>query len=207
MSENLYAGTAMNRRAAYMYGAALARGPQGQVGAGLGQTISTGTVSLIAPTDTVTTTGHEETVDGVRMVFQMAPNTEAPSEMLIYLPDFKALCAAEDATHNLHNLLTLRGAVVRDPHGWARYLTEAIDLFGGDVEVVFASHHWPVWGHERVVEFLSTQRDLYALLHDQTLRLLNQGPPARRSPSRSPFRRRWRTPGTRAATTARSATM
>ena len=175
VSENVYAGTAMNRRAGYMYGAALTRGPQGQVGAGLGQTLSIGTVSLIAPTDVITTTGHEETVDGVRMIFQMAPGTEAPAEMLIYLPGFKALCAAEDATHNLHNLLTLRGAVVRDPHAWARYLTETIDLFGGEAEVVFASHHWPTWGADRVVEFLSTQRDLYAYLHDQTLRMLNKG--------------------------------
>ncbi|UPK75760.1 MBL fold metallo-hydrolase [Nocardioidaceae bacterium SCSIO 66511] len=174
VSENVYAGTAMNRRAAYMYGAALARGPQGQVGTGLGQTISTGTVSLMEPTDIVTTTGQEVTVDGVRMVFQMAPNTEAPSEMLIYLPDFKALCAAEDATHNLHNLLTLRGAVVRDPHGWSNYLTETIDLFG-EAEVVFASHHWPTWDNDRVIEFLSTQRDLYAYLHDQTLRMMNKG--------------------------------
>ncbi len=162
VSENVYAGTAMNRRAGYMYGAALTRGPQGQVGAGLGQTLSIGTVSLIAPTDIITTTGHEETVGGVRMVFQMAPDTEAPSEMLVYFPDFRALCAAEDATHTFHNLLTLRGAVVRDPHGWANYLTETIDLFGGEAEVVFASHHWPTWGKDRVVEFLSTQRDLYA---------------------------------------------
>lgn len=175
VSENVYAGTAMSRRAGYMYGAALARGPQGQVGAGLGQTVSTGTVTLIAPTDVVTTTGDEETVDGVRMVFQMAPDTEAPSEMLIYLPDFKALCAAEDATHTFHNLLTLRGAVVRDPHGWSKYLTETIDMFGGDLEVVFASHHWPTWGQERAVAFLSTQRDLYAYMHDQTLRMINKG--------------------------------
>lgn len=175
VAENVYAGTAMARRAGYMYGAALARGPRGQVGAGLGQTTSTGTVTLIPPTDLVSSTGHEVTVDGVRMVFQMAPHTEAPAEMLIYLPDFKALCTAEDATHNLHNLLTLRGAVVRDPHGWAGYLTESIDLFGDDVEVAFASHHWPTWGNERVVTFLSEQRDLYAYLHDQTLRLLNKG--------------------------------
>ncbi|MGH8967552.1 MAG: alkyl/aryl-sulfatase, partial [Actinomycetes bacterium] len=133
------------------------------------------TVSLIAPTDIVTTTGHAETAGGVRMVFQMAPDTEAPSEMLVYFPDFKALCAAEDATHTFHNLLTLRGAVVRDPHGWANYLTETIDLFGGDAEVVFASHHWPTWGRDRVVAFLSTQRDLYAYVHDQTLRLMNKG--------------------------------
>jgi alkyl sulfatase BDS1-like metallo-beta-lactamase superfamily hydrolase len=175
VSENVYAGTAMNRRAGYMYGAALDRGPQGGVGAGLGQTLSIGTVSLMEPTDVITATGHQETVDGVRMVFQMAPETEAPSEFLIYLPGFKALCAAEDATHNLHNLLTLRGAVVRDPHGWAKYLTETIDLFGDEAEVVFASHHWPTWGNDRVVEFLSIQRDIYAYLHDQTLRLLNKG--------------------------------
>jgi alkyl sulfatase BDS1-like metallo-beta-lactamase superfamily hydrolase len=175
VSENVYAGTAMNRRAAYMYGAALARDPRGGVGAGLGQAISLGTVSLLEPTDLVTTTGHEETVDGVRMVFQMTPNTEAPSEFLIYLPDFKALCAAEDATHNLHNLVTLRGALVRDPHGWAGYLTETVDLFGDEVEVVFASHHWPVWGNQHVVAFLSVQRDIYAYLHDQTLRMMNKG--------------------------------
>jgi alkyl sulfatase BDS1-like metallo-beta-lactamase superfamily hydrolase len=175
IAENVYAGTAMARRAGYMYGAALARGPQGQVGAGLGQTTSTGTVTLIPPTLFVTTTGQEETVDGVRMVFQMAPDTEAPSEMLVWFPDHKALCAAEDATHTLHNLLTLRGAVVRDPHVWSRYLTESIDLFGDEAEVVFASHHWPTWGTARIVEYLSLQRDLYGYLHDQTLRLLNRG--------------------------------
>ncbi|MFD7297512.1 alkyl/aryl-sulfatase [Streptomyces sp. NPDC059897] len=175
VAENVYAGTAMARRAAYMYGAALARGPQGQVGAGLGQTTSTGGVTLIPPTLSITTTGHEETVDGVRMVFQMAPDTEAPSEMLIHFPDFRALCAAEDATHTLHNLLTLRGAVVRDPHGWSHYLTETIDLFGDKSDVVFASHHWPTWGQDRVVEFLESQRDLYGYLHDQTLRLINKG--------------------------------
>ncbi len=175
IAENVYAGTAMARRAGYMYGAALARGPQGQVGAGLGQTTSTGTVTLIPPTLFVTTTGQAETVDGVRMVFQMAPDTEAPSEMLVWFPDHRALCAAEDATHTLHNLLTLRGAVVRDPHVWSRYLTESIDLFGSEAEVVFASHHWPTWGNDRIVQYLSLQRDLYAYLHDQTLRLLNQG--------------------------------
>ncbi|MET9272090.1 alkyl sulfatase dimerization domain-containing protein [Kribbella sp. NPDC003557] len=175
VSENVYAGTAMGRRAGYMYGAALARGPRGQVGAGLGQTTSTGTITLIAPTEFISTTGHEVTVDGVRMVFQMAPDTEAPSEMLIYFPGRKALCAAEDATHNLHNLLTLRGALVRDPHVWSRYLTETLDLFGADLDVVFASHHWPTWGNAEVVQFLTLQRDLYAYLHDQTMRMLNKG--------------------------------
>jgi alkyl sulfatase BDS1-like metallo-beta-lactamase superfamily hydrolase len=175
VSENVYAGTAMARRSAYMFGAALARGPRGQISAGLGQTVSTGAITLIPPTLTVTATGQEEVVDGVRMVFQMAPDTEAPSEMLIHFPDSRALCAAEDATHTLHNLLTLRGAVVRDPHAWSHYLTEAIDLFGDATDVVFASHHWPVWGRERAVRFLGAQRDLYAYLHDQTLRLINKG--------------------------------
>ncbi|BBH70355.1 beta-lactamase-like protein [Actinoplanes sp. OR16] len=175
VSENVYAGPAMARRAAYMYGAALPRGPQGQVGAGLGQTTSTGTVTLIPPTTFVERTGEELTVDGVRMIFQMAPGSEAPSEMHFYLPDHRAFCAAENATHNLHNILTLRGAEVRDPRAWAGYLSEAIELFGGDLEVVFASHHWPTWGRQRAVEFLGRQRDVYAYLHDQTVRMLNAG--------------------------------
>jgi alkyl sulfatase BDS1-like metallo-beta-lactamase superfamily hydrolase len=175
VSENVYAGTAMSRRAGYMYGAALPRGPRGQIGAGLGQTTSTGSVTLIRPTLEVHSTGQEETVDGVRIVFQMAPGSEAPAEMHFYFPDPKALCLAENATHTLHNLLTLRGALVRDPHAWAGYLTEALDLFGTDAEVAFASHHWPTWGNDRIVEFISLQRDLYAYLHDQTLRMLNQG--------------------------------
>ncbi|EKG17505.1 Beta-lactamase-like protein [Macrophomina phaseolina MS6] len=175
VSENVYTGTAMARRAAYMYGAALDRGPQAQIGAGLGQTTSTGTVTLIKPTNYISETNHVEVVDGVSMVFQMAPNTEAPAEMLIYFPGFKALCAAEDATHTFHNLLTLRGALVRDPHAWARVLTETIDLFGGKAKVVFASHHWPTWGYDKVIDFLTCQRDLYAYVHDQTLRLINKG--------------------------------
>ena len=175
IAENIYAGTAMARRAAYMFGAVLPRGPRGGVGAGLGQTNSTGTVSLIAPTVDITATGQELTVDGVAMVFQLAPGTEAPAEMHFLFPDRQALCMAENATHTLHNILTIRGAVVRDPHAWARYLTEAIELFGSQAEVVFASHHWPTWGRERVNEFLGLQRDLYAYLHDQTMRLLNRG--------------------------------
>lgn len=175
VSENVYAGTAMNRRAAYMFGAALPRGERGQIGAGLGQTLSTGAVGLIPPTRDITRTGQTETVDGIRMVFQLTPGTEAPAELNIHLPDHSALCMAENATHNLHNLLTLRGAEVRDPRVWARYLTEAVDLFVDTSDVAFASHHWPVWGRDRVLAFLSEQRDVYAYLHDQTLRLLNQG--------------------------------
>lgn len=175
VQENVYAGTAMGRRASYMYGALLARGPQGQVGCGLGQVTSTGEVALIVPTVDIRETGETHTVDGVEIEFQMAPGTEAPAEMHFYFPRYRALCMAENATHNLHNLLTLRGALVRDPHGWAGYLTEAIDAFADRADVVFASHHWPTWGRERIVEYLSLQRDLYAYLHDQTLRQLNQG--------------------------------
>ena len=127
------------------------------------------------PTLDIRETGEKHTVDGVEIEFQMAPGTEAPAEMHFYFPRFRALCMAENATHNLHNLLTLRGALVRDPHGWAGYLTEAIDTFADRADVVFASHHWPTWGKEQIVEFLSLQRDLYAYLHDQTLRQLNQG--------------------------------
>ncbi|MGW3341140.1 alkyl/aryl-sulfatase [Streptomyces sp. NPDC001009] len=175
VSENVYAGTAMGRRAAYMYGAALPTGERGQIGAGLGQTTSTGTVTLIPPTLYVTHTGQTETVDGIPMVFQLTPGTEAPAELNIHFPDHAALCMAENATHNLHNLLTLRGAQVRNPHVWAHYLTEAIQLFAPYVDVAFASHHWPTWGRDRVLTFLSEQRDLYAYLHDQTLRMLNEG--------------------------------
>jgi alkyl sulfatase BDS1-like metallo-beta-lactamase superfamily hydrolase len=175
VQENVYAGTAMTRRASYMYGTVLARGPRGQVGCGLGQNTSVGEIALIVPTLDVRETGETHTIDGVEIEFQMAPGTEAPAEMHFYFPKFRALCMAENATHNLHNLLTLRGALVRDPHGWSGYLTEAIDAFADRADVVFASHHWPTWGKDRIVEFLSLQRDLYAYLHDQTLRQLNQG--------------------------------
>ncbi|NUT12146.1 MAG: MBL fold metallo-hydrolase, partial [Nonomuraea sp.] len=175
VAENVYAGTAMNRRATYMYGPALDRSPEGQIGCGLGMTTSTGTVSLIPPTKDITHTGQEETLDGVRLVFQLTPGTEAPSEMNFLIPDRRALCMAENATHNQHNILTLRGAVVRDTRTWARYLTEAIALFADEADVAFASHHWPTWGRENIVTFLSQQRDMYAYMHDQTLRMMNKG--------------------------------
>jgi alkyl sulfatase BDS1-like metallo-beta-lactamase superfamily hydrolase len=175
VSENVYAGTAMARRSVFMYGANLPKSPTGQVGAGLGATNSKGSVGVIPPTLEITETGQEERLDGVTIRFQMTPGTECPVEMNFYFPEHRALCMAENATHNLHNLLTLRGAVVRDPRIWARYLNEAIDLFCGDAEVAFASHHWPTWGRDRIVAYLRQQRDLYAYLHDQTLRLMNQG--------------------------------
>ena len=175
VQENVNAGIAMARRAAYMYGTVVDRGPLGQVGCGLGQAPSVGEIAIIVPTIDITTTGETHTVDGVEIEFQMAPGTEAPAEMHFYFPQFRALCMAENTTHNLHNLLTLRGALVRDPRAWAGYITEAIDTFAGRTDVAFASHHWPTWGGDRIVEYLSLQRDLYAYLHDQTLRQLNQG--------------------------------
>lgn len=175
VSENVYAGVAMNRRAAYMYGAVLDRSITGQVSTGLGIATSSGSVGLLAPTVDITHTGQQETLDGVRIVFQITPGTEAPAEMNFHFPDHRALCMAENATHNLHNLLTLRGALVRDPRVWSRYLNEAIELFAADSDIAFASHHWPTWGTDKIVRFLSEQRDLYAYLHDQTLRMLNNG--------------------------------
>ena len=175
VAENVYAGTAMMRRGTYHAGYSLPRDPAGLIGTGLGQTNSTGAVTLLAPTVDITRTGQAETIDGVRIVFQITPNTEAPAEMNFLFPDRRALCMAENATHNLHNIVTLRGAVVRDARMWARYLNEAVVLFSDDADVAFASHHWPTWGKDEIVTFLTQQRDLYAYLHDQTLRLANQG--------------------------------
>ncbi|MFJ2397054.1 MULTISPECIES: alkyl/aryl-sulfatase [unclassified Streptomyces] len=175
VSENVFAGNAMLRRAVFMHGARLPKGPRDQIGTGLGTTTSTGTVTLIAPNVDVTRTGQEETVDGVRFVFQLTPGTEAPAEMNFLLRDQRALCVAENASHTLHNVLTLRGAPVRDARVWAHFLDETVDLFADTYDVAFASHNWPTWGRENIVRFLGEQRDLYAYLHDQTLRLLNNG--------------------------------
>jgi alkyl sulfatase BDS1-like metallo-beta-lactamase superfamily hydrolase len=175
VSENVFAGTAMGRRAGYMYGALLPRGPEGQVGSGLGQTTSLGSITLIPPNLDVAETGQEEIVDGIRMSFQLTPGTEAPAEMNVHFPDARALCIADNAARAMHNILTPRGALVRDPRIWAHYLDEAIDLFGDRSDVLFAGHHWPCWGGEEIVDYLGKQRDLYTYLHDQTLRLMNQG--------------------------------
>lgn len=175
ISENVYAGNAMGRRAQYQYGAFLNPGPRGQIDAGLGKTTSLGEVTLIPPTVTINTTGQKLTVDGVQMEFQMAPGTEAPSEMLIYFPQFNALCAAEDLTHTLHNLYTLRGAQIRDANKWWKAINSAIENYGDKVQVVFAQHHWPKWGNEKIVPYMEKQRDQFKYLHDQSLRLMNQG--------------------------------
>jgi alkyl sulfatase BDS1-like metallo-beta-lactamase superfamily hydrolase len=175
ISENVYAGTAMARRATYMFGISLERGPRGQVGTGLGMALSTGSIGIVPPTLEITHTGQEETLDGIAMVFQMTPGSEAPAEMNFLLPERRALCIAENATHNLHNVITPRGALVRDARLWSRYLAEAIELFGERADALFAGHQWPRWGSERIVELLAKQRDLYGYLHDQTMRLLNKG--------------------------------
>lgn len=174
-SENVYAGNAMGRRAQYQYGILLAPGPRGQVDAGLGKNTSLGASTLIPPTDIIMKTGDTRTVDGVEMEFQMAPNTEAPAEMLIWFPQFKVLDAAEDATHTLHNLYTLRGAQIRDSKQWWKTLNEAIVRYGDKADAVIAQHHWPKWDRERVVGFLQNQCDLFKYIHDQTLNLANKG--------------------------------
>ncbi|MGW6754101.1 alkyl/aryl-sulfatase [Streptomyces sp. NPDC055006] len=174
VSENVFAGPAMHRRAAYMYGRPLPVGPAGQVGFGLAQSLSSGTMGLLPPTHTITETGQELALDGMRFVFQLTPDTEAPSEMNFYLPERQVLLVAENVTHTLHNLLTLRGALVRDAHAWAGYITESLQMFH-DAEVLVGSHHWPTWGRDEVVRILGEQRDAYAYIHDQTVRLMNQG--------------------------------
>ncbi len=175
IAENVLAGTVMSRRASYQFGNVVKPGIKGQVGAGLGKTTSTGTIGLIPPTDTVTETGQELVVDGVKIVFQMANGSEAPSEFIFYFPDFKALCLSEVTSHHMHNVVTLRGAQVRDALGWSKYINEAIGLFGDKVELAFASHHWPTWGQANINDFLVKQRDLYRFIHDETLRLANLG--------------------------------
>jgi len=176
VSENVAAGNVMSRRATYMYGMLLAKGPRGHVDAGLGKGVPLlGDQGLIAPTEEVSTTGTELVVDGVRIVFQVTPDTEAPAEMNFHFPDHRVLCMAENCTCTMHNLYTPRGAQVRDALAWSKYIQEAIDLYGDATDVCFASHHWPRWGADDVIAHLGRQRDTYRFLHDQTLRLANHG--------------------------------
>lgn len=175
VSENVIAGNAMARRAVYMYGALLPRNPQGGVNGGLGQTTSTGVPSLLLPTRFITKTGEALTVDGVKMVFQMTPGTEAPAEMNTWFPDSKALWMAENTTNTMHNILTLRGAQVRDALKWSSFLNETIETWGAQANVKFQSHHWPRWGNANIVDYFKKQRDLYKYIHDQSVRLMNMG--------------------------------
>ncbi|MES2909527.1 MAG: alkyl sulfatase dimerization domain-containing protein [Pseudomonadota bacterium] len=173
-SENVLAGVTMLRRSMFMYGKSLAHTPRGHIDTGLGKAPAYGTVGILAPTELITHTGQELTIDGLRFVFQNTPASEAPAEMTFYLPELKAFCGAELASHTLHNLYTLRGAKVRDALKWSGYLDEALNLFG-DAEVYIGSHQWPVWGKERVHALLESQRDTFKYIHDQTLHLALQG--------------------------------
>ncbi|MGB8331631.1 MAG: alkyl sulfatase dimerization domain-containing protein [Polyangiales bacterium] len=173
-SENIIAGVTMGRRSLFMYGPRLPRGERGHVDSGLGKGPAIGTIGILEPTETITKTGTELTIDGVKLIFQNAPGSEAPAELTFYLPDLKTLCGAEVVSHNMHNLYTLRGAKVRDAIKWSGYIDEIIELFG-EAEVYFGSHHWPIWGNERIIEFLERQRDMYKYINDQTLRLALEG--------------------------------
>lgn len=175
VSENVIAGLAMLRRASYMFGTSLPRGPTGHVSSGLGPMGKPGTYGLIPPTDTIKATGDARTIDGVEMVFQLTPNTEAPAEMNFYLPAWKALCLAENANGAMHNLLTPRGALVRDARGWADYLVEARRRWGGEAEVLFTSHFWPRWGKAHISNYLLRHAQAYAFVHNESVRLMNAG--------------------------------
>ena len=175
VAENLLAGPAMGRRAMYQFGMLLEWSEHGHVDQGLGKGVPTGSSALVPPTIEITKTGQELVLDGVRVEFQLTPESEAPAEMHFYFPDHRALCMAENCTGTMHNVLTLRGALVRDTLMWSRYIDEAMDRWGDVSDVVFASHGWPHWGTEAVIGYLTRQRDLYRWLHDQSMRLINLG--------------------------------
>jgi alkyl sulfatase BDS1-like metallo-beta-lactamase superfamily hydrolase len=175
VAENVIGGPAMARRSQFQFGQPLPVGPRGQVDAGLGKAVPAGRPGLIAPTWTIEAEHERHVIDGVEIHFQLTPDTEAPSEMHFFFPSERALNLAENATHNLHNLCPLRGAKVRDSLAWSKYLHRALERWGNDSDVVFAQHHWPTWGGEQVRRFIAEQRDLYRVLHDQTVRLMSHG--------------------------------
>jgi len=174
VSENVIAGNAMTRRARYMYGTDLPIDPQGHIDTGLGKGLARGPLTLIQPTDLISESGVRR-IDGVDIDFQLVPDSEAPAEMMMYFPAQRVLNTAELTSQQMHNIYTLRGAEVRDASQWSRYIDEALDRFGPISDVIIAQHHWPVWDSARAQEFLAGQRDLYKFIHDQTVRLMNQG--------------------------------
>lgn len=175
VSENLYAGPAMGRRAGYQYGTLIAPGPKGALSIGIGLGQSKGTISYLSPTETIRETGETRVIDGVAMEFQLTPDTEAPVEMNIWFPDKKAFWAAENCTATLHNLYTLRGAQIRDGNAWSRYIMESIGKYGGQMEVVFQAHNWPHWGNAVIGEYMLNTAAAYKFINDQTLMYINQG--------------------------------
>lgn len=174
VSENVIAGNAMTRRAMYMYGTQLAAGPQGHIDNGLGKALSTGTLTLIPPTDIVSRSGRQQ-IDGVEVDFHLAQGSEAQAELMLYFPASRVLNTAEVTSHQLHNIYTLRGAEVRDASRWSRYIDEVLEEYGPRTDILIAQHHWPVWDQDGVKHFLGTQRDLYKYIHDQSVRLMNHG--------------------------------
>ncbi|ABD08837.1 Beta-lactamase-like [Rhodopseudomonas palustris HaA2] len=175
VAENIIAGNAMSRRAQFQFGTPLPVGDRAQVDVGLGKALAKGSISLIAPNDLIKQPYESRSIDGVEIEFHLVPGSEAPAEMISYYPQFKMLNMAEDATHTMHNLYTLRGAEIRDGRLWSKYIGEAIDRYGDKTEIVVAQHHWPMWGKDRIVGYLKKQRDLYKFIHDQSVRLLNHG--------------------------------
>ncbi|MFN9628748.1 MAG: alkyl/aryl-sulfatase, partial [Cyanobacteriota bacterium] len=175
IAENVYTGTAMTRRAFFQYGLLLPRSPYGHVDQSIGKNTAAGRVGLIEPSRSITQDIEELTIDGVRMIFQNTPGTEAPAEMNTYFPDWKAFWAAENICGTIHNIYTLRGALVRDALEWSKKISEALYLFGEEAEVMFASHSWPRWGNGRIQEVMRTQRDTYAHLHNEVLHQANKG--------------------------------
>ena len=175
MSENVFVGTAMKRRSLYQYGSVIQPGEQGRLSVGIGIAVSQGEVGYLSATFNVTEEVFETTIDGVKVIFQLTPDTESPAEMNTYFPDKKALWLAENCTASMHNIYTLRGAEVRDANSWARYITEAQSLFGKDAEVVFQSHNWPHWGNNVIQEYMTNTAAVYKFMHDQTLLYINQG--------------------------------
>ena len=174
-SENIMAGGAMGRRANYQFGAGLVPGAKGQMGSGIGTGVASGEITLIAPTDTISRTGEKRLIDGVNLEFQMVSGSEAPSELNVYIVPTRTFLSAEMSTCSLHNILTPRGAKVRDTRAWAGYLDEAVQLYGARSEVMISSHCWPRFGGGEVASALAAQRDNYRYLHDQTIRLMNRG--------------------------------
>ena len=173
--ENVLAGLPMMRRAQFQFGAMLPRGARGQVDAGLGKAVARGTPGLIAPTRSIVNAVEEHVIDGVKIVFQLAPETEAPAEMHMFYPELGVLNMAENACPLLHNFIPLRGAVARDPRIWAKYIGDAIKMYAPHADVMIGQHHWPTWGKAAILDYLEAQRDLYKHIHDQTLRYMNKG--------------------------------
>ena len=175
IAENVMAGNAMSRRASYMYGNVLPVDEKGNVGAGLGSTTSSGSVTMVVPTNIISKDWEDHVIDGLHFEFQLTLNTEAPSEMHYYIKEYKALCPAENVNHTMHNLYTLRGAKVRDSKAWSKHIDNMLLKWGDEAEVLFAPHHWPTWGNEEISEHVAKQRDTYKFMHDQVLRLANHG--------------------------------